>query len=287
MIELIKIGKQRTVREPFIVDGPTPYLDNHTTRVKVVPAQSGFRFFVRGGEIKVIGANTKSTDGIHATYLTNRSGKEVRLTEHLLSALTGMGVTAADIYLEGSSQVPVPDRTAKIFCREIKKVGIKDTREDLLCAKVVKDIYFTDGLGSFVIFRPCDTTKISALIQFSSLFEDQYLKIELNQENYWSEIMWARPFVRVDCPTNDDYLKAIRLLRAFPKKMEDSPAMVRSNGVWVTGIKPMEPVRHKILDIIGDLTTLGFPIQADMSFIRPGHEFHRKLIGFLWGLVNK
>lgn len=287
MIELVKIGKQCTIREPFSIDGPTPYLEGHTTRVKVMPAQSGISFFVEGEEIKVIGANTKSADGIHATYLTNSNGKDVRLTEHLLSALSGMGVTAADIYLEGSNQVPVPDRTAQIFCREIRKVGIKNTREVLLCAKVIKDIYFTDGLGSTVVFRSCAKTKISALVQFSNLFEDQYLKLEISPDNYWNEIMWARPFIRCDCPTNKDYLDAIRLLKAFPKKMEDSPAMVRSNGVWITGIKPMEPVRHKILDIIGDLTTLGFPMLADMSFIRPGHEFNRKLIEYLWKLVNK
>ena len=285
MIELVKTGNQRTVKESFSVDGPTPYMDDRITKVRVESARSGFRFIVEGEEIKVNGASIKSTDGIHATYLTNNNGKDVRLTEHLLSALSGMGVTAADIYLEGSNQVPVPDRTAQIFCREIKRVGIKETKEPLLSAKVIKDIYFTDNLGSSVVVQPSDITKVSALVQFSNLFDDQYLKIELSPESYWNEIMWARPFIRSDCAINADYLNAVRLLKAFPKKMEDSPAMVRSNGVWVTGIKPLEPVRHKILDIIGDLTTLGFPIQADMTFIRPGHEFHRKLIEYLWKLV--
>lgn len=286
MIELVKVGNQRTVGESFSVDGPTPYMDDHITKVRVESAQSGFRFVVGSEEIKVNGGSTKSTNGIHATYLTNGNGKDVRLTEHLLSALTGMGVTAADIYLEGSNQVPVPDRTAQIFCKEIKRVGIKDTREPLLSIKVKKDIYFTDNLGSSVVIRPSDTAKVSALVQFLNLFDDQYLKIELSPENYWNEIMWARPFIRSDCATNDDYLNAVKLLRAFPKKMEDSPAMVRSNGVWITGIKPLEPVRHKILDIIGDLATLGFPIQADMSFVRPGHEFNRKLVEYLWNLIQ-
>lgn len=281
MIKFVKTSNQRTVKESFSIEGPTPYMDDHVTKVRVEPARSGFRFIVEGEVIKVNGASTKFTDGIHATYLTNDNGKDVRLTEHLLSALFGMGVTAADIYLEGSNQVPVPDRTAQIFCREIKRVGIKETEEPLLSAKVIKDIYFTDNLGSFVVIRPSDTTKVSALVQFSNLFDDQYLKIELSPESYWNEIMWARPFIRSDCATNTDYLNAVKLLKAFPRKMEDSPTMVRSNGVWVTGIKPLEPVRHKILDIIGDLTTLGFPLQADMSFVRPGHEFHRKLINFL------
>lgn len=287
MIELIKTGNQVTVKESFSVEGPTPYMDDHITKVRVDPARSGFSFVVEGEKIKVDGASTKSADGIHATYLTNERGKDVRLTEHLLSALSGMGVTAADIYLEGSNQVPVPDRTAQIFCREIKRVGIIETEEPLLSVKVVKDIYFTDNLGSSVVIRPSGTTKVSALVQFSNLFDDQYLKVELSPENYWNEIMWARPFIRSDCATNADYLNAVKLLKAFPKRMEDSPAMVRSNGVWVTGIKSLEPVRHKILDIIGDLTTLGFPILADMSFVRPGHEFHRKLIGYLWELISE
>ena len=286
MIKIIKTGNHRTIRGAFSVEGPTPYVHNHTTKMTVRSAKSGFRFIIGEEEIKVNGANTKFTNGIHTTYLTNNKGQDVRLTEHILSALSGMGATAADIYLEGSNQVPVPDRTAQIFCKEIKRVGLKDTTKSLLSVKVMKDIYFTDNLGSFVIMRPSDTTKISALIQFSHLFDDQYIKLELSPENYWNEVMWARPFIRTDCATNDDYLDAIKLLKAFPKKMEDAPAMVRSNGVWITGIKPLEPVRHKVLDIIGDLATLGFPIIADMSFVRPGHEFHRKLIKYLWKLIS-
>ena len=268
MVELVKIGKQCTIRKSFSIVGPTPYLKNHLTKVMVTPTRSGISFFVDDEEIKVIGSSTKSADGIHATYLANNKGQDVRLTEHLLSALTGMGVTAANIYLDGSNQVPVPDRTAQPFCQEIRRVGIKQTYKDLIAAKVKKDIYFTDGLGSSVLIKPSDTLKISALIQFPNLFEDQYLKTELTPENYWNELMWARPFIREDCPTNKDYQKAIRQLKAFPKKMEDSPVMVRSKGVWVTGIKPLEPVRHKILDIIGDLTTLGYPILADLSFVK-------------------
>jgi len=215
MIELVEAGKQITIRKSFSVVGQSPYIKNHITRVKVVPAQSGIKFIVDREEIKVLGANTKSADGIHATYLTNNNGKDVQLTEHLLSALSGMGVTAVDIYLEGSNQVPVPDRTAQIFCKEIRKVGTENTKEPLLCAKVTKNIYFTDGLGSSIVFRPCETTKISALVQYSNLFEDQYFKLELSPEEYWNEIMWARPYIRSDCPTNNDYLNATRLLKSL------------------------------------------------------------------------
>ena len=286
MIKIVKQGKHTTVGDKFSITGQSPYMKDHVTKVTVSPKESGICFFVDGEKIKVTGLSMKPSGGVYATFLSNNQGKVVKLTEHLLSALTGMGVTAANIELEGSNQVPVPDRTAQFFCQEIKRVGIVKTKVDLLVAKVIKDIYFTDELGSVAILRPDDGLKVSALVQFLNLFEDQYLKVDITLDNYWSEIMWARPFLRCDCPTNDDYLSAIKSLKSFPKEMEKSPAMVRSNGVWINGMRPLEPVRHKILDIIGDLSVLGYPLKADVCLIRPGHEFHRKLIGFLLTMMR-
>jgi UDP-3-O-[3-hydroxymyristoyl] N-acetylglucosamine deacetylase len=279
MIKIIKQGNHRTIKRAFSISATSPYIENHQTNLIVQPNEKGIVFVSNGKEITVSHSSNVYANGIHATFLNNGNGGTVKLSEHLLSALTGMGVTAARLVLD-TDQVPVPDRCAETFCREIENVGIEETDSRLEVAVVTEDIWFEDN-GSFAFLRPSKIPKISALVQFAHLFEDQYLKVNLDQESYWNEIMWARPFIRVDCPDEASYLTAISKLSGMPKNIAKSTVLVRSNGKWVTGIKPQEPVRHKILDAIGDLTTFGYPIIADISLVRPGHDFHRKLVNYL------
>jgi len=290
MIKLLPKGKKVTLKESFSITAATPYIPNHRTTVTVKPYDKSIKFIINRGHKKVSipvrGENNLSAKGLHTTILGNSKGK-VRLTEHLLSALTGMGVTACEIELINSDQVPVPDRTAETYSKLIAAAGLKKTRVDNIVAVVTKDIYFTDGMGSLAILQPSGKTKFFAFVQFKQIFEDQFFKIELNPENYWNEIMWARSFLTRECENERDWREVVKRLPSLPSKMKNSPVVVKSRGKWVTGIKPLEPVRHKILDAIGDLTTLGYPILADITLIRPGHEFHHKLVNYLWDLIQR
>lgn len=284
-IELVNQGYHKTIKKQFVIKGPSPYAVNTSNRAVFKPARSGIRFIYRRKIVQLKPENNSDAHGVHATHVS-ANGVTIVLTEHILSALMGMGITACDIELLDTNECPVPDRSSETISKRLAEVGSVETDRTLTVAKVTKEIAFMSD-DSFAILRPSEKFEISALLQYKNLFEDQYFKIEVNPNTYINEICWARSFLRRDCPNEEMYRHETKTLLSFPKKMVNAPVMVRSNGVWITGMKPLEPVRHKILDAIGDLSTFGMPLLADVTLVRPGHWFNRKLVQHLNQIRNE
>lgn len=288
-ISLICLGKQKTIKNSISIIGPTPFIAGHSTEIKIKPAKKGisFTYFQEKSKhtIKVNSKNTISANGENTTLIA-KNDSEVKTVEHILSALTGLGINACEIELIGSNQVPTPDSSAEIFTQKIMGVGDKTTSEDNLIAKVNSDIFFTDNQGSLAILRPSDKLTISVLIQFPEPIGEQYIRFIINPKTYVKEISWARSYIRRNCD-NRIWNLCRKQIPALPKNIYASPVLVFNENRWIIKPKrPDEPVRHKLLDAIGDLTTLGYPIIADITLIRPGHEFNRKLVNYLYSLIK-
>lgn len=283
-------GKQTTIAREIVITGQTPFIANHETRMTIRPSRGGIRFIVtKNGKkriVDVISKNTTSASGENTT-LVSSGGVEVKTVEHILSSLSGLGINACEIELEGSNQVPVPDSSSECFTNGLLKSGKNNTAEGRIIARVQSDIFFTDDKGSLAILRPSDKLTISVLIQFPEPIGEQYIKVELNPKNYVKDICWARSYVRRNC--DEEVWRICReQIPALPEDMTKSPILVFNNNVWV--VKPKvndEPARHKLLDALGDLSTLGYPLVADVTLVRPGHEFNRKLVNYLYGLLPK
>jgi UDP-3-O-acyl-N-acetylglucosamine deacetylase len=177
--------------------------------------------------------------------------------------------------------------SARTFVNQIRKVGTKTTTKETFVIVVKKDIFF-EFENSYTILRPSlnGKTNISALIQFPEPIGDQYFQVQLSPEIYERELSWARSFIRANC--DKKYWKnARKSVPCLPRDLEDSPIPLFENQKWV--IKPVvadEPVRHKLLDSIGDLSVLGYPIIGNVTFIRPGHRFNYFLVKYLSSLVT-
>lgn len=287
-ISIVPFGKQSTIKRSVAISGKTPFVANHTTKMILNPAEKGVRFVYIDKNIEhaveVNCKNTTSANGVHTT-LVSTGNSEVKTVEHILSALTGMGIDACKVELSGSNQVPVPDASSETFTKEIINCGKIDTASDKYVAKINSEIFFTDNQGSLAILRPSDKLTISVLIQFPKPIGEQYIRLEINPEIYINEICWARSYIRRNC---DDRIWGLcrKQIPALPENINESPVLVFNDDTWV--IKPKgenEPVRHKLLDALGDLTTLGYPLVADITLIRPGHEFNRKLVNYLHSLI--
>lgn len=286
-IELQKLGKKKTLRRKVSITAPAPFLANSTTTMTLRPANNSLRFiFADGKEKVVVPVDSKHAkeagDDEHTTLLANSKG-EVKAVEHILSALAGNGIDACEIELEGSSQVPVPDASAEEFSGKLWG-NTKETSEDRVVAVVREPIYFSSG-ASMAILQPSPKTIVSALIQFAEPIGEQYFQIDLTPESYQKEISWARTFIRRSC--DEEVWKVCRrIIPALPEDIRQSPVLVFRDKKWVVKPKPLEPVRHKILDAIGDLATLGFPILGSVTLIRPGHDFNRRLVQHLASLIQ-
>lgn len=285
-------GKQTTIKSSITVSGKTPFIADHSTKMILSPARKGICFTYKQEKtikkVKVNCNNTSSANGENTT-LVSSGNSEVKTVEHILSALSGLNIDACNIELIGSNQVPVPDTSAELFTKELLKCGKKYTTSNKYIARVNSDIFFTDNQGSLAILRPSKKLTVSVLIQFPQPIGEQYLKLDISPEIYEKEICWAKSYIRRNC---DEKIWELcrKQIPALPNNIKDSPVLVFNEKGWI--IKPNkmdEPVRHKMLDALGDLSIIGYPIIADITLIRPGHEFNRKLINYLHNLlpVNK
>lgn len=270
----------RTIKKPFHFKGTAPYLAKEVKMV-VRPCDDLY-FVVNKVEIPVNPDHLKFNNGFHTTLVANSKAK-VGSTEHLLSALWGMGIDGARIELS-DEEVPTINGHAQTFVDLIKGAGEVEIAGEVGELKVKETIVFDDGTGSLAILRPLEKdecSSMSALIQFHEVIGEQYYKVDLTPEAYEKEICWARTFFRKAMDVKS-WEKVKKRIPALPKKIEDSPVLAWRDGGWITPPRVnTEPVRHKILDAIGDLACLGKRIKGHITLVRPGHEFNRKLVMYL------
>lgn len=267
--------KHLTVKRKVTFEGMAPF-DNVPCTMIISPAEEGISFWVdEKYEVPVNPQHTKSADGDHTTLVANDKG-DVRTVEHILSALHGVGITACRIDLYGSNQPPITDSSTEAYTTFLKDVGVVETSKKLEVFKPKKDMFFEDH-GSYAAIRPSEKLTVSALIQFEEPIGEQYYKC-----TDYMNVAFARSYIRRSC--NKKLWKVCRkYLPMLPKNREDSPVMVFEDLNWIVGPKVEdEPVRHKILDIYGDLYLLGKPIIADVTIVRPHHDFNRKLVNYLF-----
>lgn len=284
MIKLVKNRLSRTIAREVSMVGPTPFIANHKTKMTLRPSKRGITFIVPFESEKVTIPvdyhHTKSANGSHTTLIANGKG-EVRTVEHLLATLSGLGIDCLEIELEGSNQVPVCDSSAECFYNLIWNTGTVSFGGSGVIGKVTADIHYNYD-GSTAVLRPAEGLgSLSALIQFKGLIGEQYFRVYGLRSHFHKEICWARSFIRRSCDENTWEL-CRKEVPALPEKREDSPVLIFDGPNWIVAPKvPDEPVRHKILDAMGDLYTLGFPLLADITLIRPGHDFNRRLVEHL------
>jgi len=197
----------------------------------------------------------------------------VATTEHLLAALSGLGIDNATIELD-TAEVPIMDGSAGPFVQLLNKSGRKQQKSLRKLIRVTDDISYQNGDGSIRI-HPYDGLRITALIDFDHhLIKKQAYTIEMTPEIFAREIADARTF---------GFKKDVELLRknglALGGSLENA-VVVDSNGVLnKDGLRfADEFVRHKILDVIGDLALLGFPLLGHVIAYKSGHGQHLELM---------
>ena len=209
-----------------------------------------------------------------ATTLGSRSNPEAKIStiEHLLSALRGMGVDNCIIEIAGD-EVPIMDGSATPFVNMIKRVGL--IPQDQFRREIVihKPIEVQDG-DRWIKIIPSDHFYMSILIDFNhpSIGRQYFTPKKISQDYYIKEIAPARTF---------GFLKdfsAMKKLGLAKGGTLDNAVVVGHYGVVNQLRYPDEFVRHKILDLLGDLALLGYGIQGHVMATKTGHTLNQMLV---------
>lgn len=218
----------------------------------------------------------------------------INTVEHALSALTGLGIDNVMIEIDGP-EVPILDGSAMPFINAIESVGIEEQTEEKDFFVVTEPISYKDEVtGSEMLALPADEFEVTALIDFGSpVLGQQFAKLS-SIDNYKTEIAPCRTFVFLhelekllaqDLIKGGDLDNAIVIadrimsqteLDELSRKLGKPSIKVEKEGVLNTINLHFknEPARHKLLDVIGDLSLLGKPIRGKIVATKPGHAIN-------------
>ncbi|MBZ5573918.1 MAG: UDP-3-O-acyl-N-acetylglucosamine deacetylase [Acidobacteriia bacterium] len=248
-----------------------------SVHLRILPAAAGSGIVFRridldGFEVEAIGRNVARVS--YATSLMKK-GVLISTTEHLLSAFFGTGVDNAIVELD-NLELPILDGSARPFVEFIQKVGIRQQRRPRTYLRIRREVELREG-NKFIAVYPADSYSVSYTINFPHpLIGKETFRVELQDGNYLREVAPARTFgSREDEPA----MRNMGLIRGASR---ENCIVLTHDGVENPPLRfADEFVRHKVLDLIGDLALLGKQILGNVVADRAGHAMHTALVSLL------
>lgn len=287
---------QQTLSRSFTFGGKGLHTGNIAKMtINPAPEDYGIRFrrtdMAEDAFIEAVAENVSATT--RSTTLTE-NGASVMTVEHLLSALTGMGIDNALIDID-NCEVPILDGSAKPYIDAIWKDGIVAQKAERKYIEIEKELVITsEKTGSSVIITPSDTLSYSVEIDFNS----KVLGLQTAEWNpstvYAEEIGTCRTFVffhEIEYLFNNNLIKGGDVDNAIVivenpvpdeqlqrlSELFNVPALQRCDNGYLNNLElrfPNECARHKLLDLIGDLRLAGGFLKANIRAVRPGHTIN-------------
>ena len=268
---------QRTIQHSTVVYGLGLHSGQRTGMVlQPLPENSGLHFVTLPTGIEIPAHVGSVADTDYATTLSVE-GENIRTVEHLLSALHAYGVTNLLIKVHG--EIPVMDGSALEFCKVLEDVGLTDQDQPQMEA-VIDRRYEVGGSGEKILaIEPADGFSVSYLLRYPPPLGEQYYEFTLSgPDAYKREVAPARTF---------GFMKDLKMMNELGLGSGgrlDNFILVGEDDILNTELRfPDEFVRHKILDIVGDLYLLGYPIRGKVTARLTGH---RDNIALLKKIVN-
>ncbi len=243
-----------------------------TVRFKPAPADNGIVFVrtdVEGNpEIKACVENVRQVEEQSRRTTLGKDYYEVHTVEHVLSALYGMGIDNAFIELD-SDEPPEPgDGSVRSYIKLLESAGVSEIENKPRKILKIEEQVNIEAFGATLSVVPFDGLKVSFTIDFDNpVIGTQYISLEITPESYKEEIASCRTF----CMYED-----VKLLQE--RNMIKGGTLENAIVVGDDGILNEEPlrfpnefVRHKVLDLLGDLSLLGARVRGHIISAKSGH----------------
>lgn len=266
---------QKTIRSRTQVQGIGLHSGKPCT-LSFVPAPAGTGVsFVRADlpgspSLKVAAENVSATG-----YATTLGGSHfsVSTVEHCLSALSALRIDNLIIELDGP-EIPITDGSATHFLFALLKAGLVELDAPRQYFLVTQPLHFSEGEKQASVF-PYQGLRLTVTIDFPHpTIGKQTLDLDINEHSFNREIASARTF---------GFLKDVEALQAQNLALGGSlqnAIVLDAKGVMnPEGLRwPDEFVRHKALDALGDLVTLGYPLMGHLVLYKAGHDLMNKFV---------
>jgi UDP-3-O-[3-hydroxymyristoyl] N-acetylglucosamine deacetylase len=289
----MKAGKQTTLCEEASVSGIGVHSGSPVT-LTLHPADAGTGIvFLRTGlpgrsdcEIRADVRAVTATE--FATVLGDDDGPLCATAEHVLAALTGLGVDNAVVEVDGP-EVPIMDGSAEAFVAAIDHAGVRSLDAPRRFLKVLKPVRVTQGRSVGEILPNSRGLRLEVDIDFDHpLIGRQRCALDISPANFRRELARARTFGFMR-----DVAKLWNQGYALGASFENTLVVSETRVLNADGLRyPDEFVRHKALDAVGDLALAGLPLLATYRTLRGGHTLNHAILSALmadpsaWVLVE-
>ncbi len=241
-------------------------------RIRPAPPGTGIVFRrtdLDGFEIEAVSRNVARVS--YATSLM-KQGVLISTTEHLLSAFIGMGIDNAMVELD-NLELPILDGSAQPFVAMIQKAGIRRQRRPRQYLKIRRELEWREG-NKFIAVYPSDSYSVSYSINFPHpLIGKETFQVQLSNGSYLQQIAAARTF---GSRQDEQAMRNMGLIRGASR---ENCIVLTQDGIENGPLRfPDEFVRHKVLDLVGDLALLGKQILGKVIADRAGHAMHTALV---------
>ncbi len=264
---------ERTIRKPVECSGIGLH-SGAPVHLRIVPARAGTgivfcRTDLDGYEVEAISRNVARVS--YATSLMKK-GVLISTTEHLLSAFIGMGVDNAIVELD-NLEVPILDGSALPFIEMITAAGPRQQRRKRVYLKILRPCELHEG-DKFIGVYPGERYAVSYAIDFPHpLIGSERFQVELSNGSYVRDIAAARTFGFLE---QQHAMLNMGLIRGASR---ENCVVLTRDGLDNPPLRfPDEFVRHKVLDLIGDLALFGKRILGYVKADRAGHALHTAIV---------
>jgi len=261
-------AKQKTLRGSATVSGIALHTGNRVN-VTIRPGEENagvrFRRVDLPGKPEVRGHIRHVVDTRRGTTIADGDAK-VHTVEHVLAALSAMGVDNALVEM-GGPEPPILDGSARPFVELVRRAGVREQDAEREFIEISDTVFLEAGETRMVVvpdpcFRVCCTVKYGATV-----LDCQHLSLEITTDSFVEELCPARTFCLYE---EIEPLMAANLIAGGSL---DNAVVIKGNAILSKeGLRyPDELVRHKMLDIVGDLFLLGRRLRAQIIAVKPGH----------------
>lgn len=266
---------QKTLKSKAVIDGIGLHKGIETS-LSFCPAPVNTGIHLVRTDLEGCPSVPVHVDNVKATSLATTLGGDrfmVSTVEHCLSTLAAFRIDNVYLELKGS-EIPIGDGSAKVFMDEIRKAGTIEQAEPRKYLYITKPIYCgTEEKHAYVV--PYNGLRLSCTIDFEHrMIGQQFVDIDINEQTFANELAPARTF---------GFVKDIEKMRemglAMGASLENAIALDDDKIVNPEGLRyENEFVRHKAMDALGDLMTLGRPLMGHVVLYKAGHDLLNQLV---------
>jgi len=245
--------------------------------LRILPATAGTGIVFRRTDLDDFEIEASGRNVARVSYATSlmKKGVLISTTEHLLSAFIGAGIDNAIVELD-NLELPILDGSARPFVDMIQKAGIRRQRKIRTYLRIVREVELREG-DKFIAVYPANTYSVSYSINFPHpQIGRQTFCVQLTNGSYLREIAPARTFGFMH------EAEAMRQQGLIRGASTENAIVLSRDGVLNPPLRFVDEfVRHKVLDLIGDLALIGKQILGSVVADRAGHAMHTALVSRL------